>query len=163
MAFRVLITWNKEDKSIKQDERSIVTDPFSAMDEWVENFFEDPFFGLADSSRSAFNPSADLYETENEYTICVDLPGMEEKDIDVVYQNNTLTIRGSHEEKKEESKKQYYRSERRTGSFQRSFALPDGIDESKIEAEFKNGVLNVHLPKTKSSISARKQIPIQRK
>lgn len=163
MAFRDLIPWNKEDKSVKKDERSIVTDPFSAMDEWVENFFDDSFFGLADPRKSGFNPSADLCETDKEYIVSVDLPGMEEKDIDVVYQKNTLTIRGSREEKTEESKKQYYRSERRSGSFQRSFALPDGIDESKIEADFKNGVLNVHLPKTKSSVSTRKKIPIQKK
>ncbi len=163
MAFRDLIPWNKEDKSMEADERSIVSDPFSTMDEWVESFFDDPFFGMTERKANRFNPSADLCETDQEYLVSVDLPGMDENDIDVVFQRNTLTIRGSREEKSEESKKQYYRVERRGGSFQRSFRLPEGIDETKITADFKNGVLNVHLPKSGSEVSRHKKIPIQKK
>ena len=163
MAFRNLIPWKKEDKSIEKQNRSLVTDPFFAMNEWVENFFDDPFFEGEGKNLNTFNPSADLCETEKEFTVSVDLPGMEIDDIDVQFQNNTLSIRGYKEEASQESKKHYYRSERRSGSFQRSFVLPDGIDESKIEADFKNGVLNVHLPKDETSIQKHKKIPIQKK
>ncbi len=73
---------------------------------------------------------------------------MDEKDIEVNVANGALTIKGEKKEEKEEKQKDYYVSERRYGSFERYFELPDGVDAGKIEAAFKNGVLRVTLPKT---------------
>jgi HSP20 family protein len=87
---------------------------------------------------------------------------MDEKDIAVKLSNGTLTIKGEKHEEKEEKKKDYYLSERRYGSFQRSFTVPDGVDEDKIEAAFKNGVLTVSLPKTPEAQKKEKQIAIKK-
>ncbi len=87
---------------------------------------------------------------------------MDEKDIEVKFSNGTLTIKGEKNEEKEEKKKDYYLSERRYGSFQRSFTVPDGVDEDKIEAAFKNGILTVSLPKTPEAQKKEKQIAIKK-
>jgi len=98
MALRNLIPWKKEDKTIQEKNRSLVVDPMVSMNEWMENFFEDPLFGLDRKVPGQFSPKADLYESDKEFTVCVDLPGMEIENIDVVFQNNTLTIQGTQEE-----------------------------------------------------------------
>jgi HSP20 family protein len=104
----------------------------------------------------------DVAERENEYEITAELPGMEEKDIEVNVSDDLLTIKGEKREEKEEKKKDYYVSERRYGSFQRSFSLPDGIDANKIEAKFINGVLTVILPKTPEAQKKQKKIEIKK-
>ena len=93
-------------------------------------------------------PAVDIAEREKDYEITAELPGMEEKNIDVKFADGILTIRGEKSEEKEEKKKNYYLSERRYGSFQRSFQVPEGVDADKIEASFKDGVLTVILPKS---------------
>ncbi len=80
-----------------------------------------------------------------------DLPGLDEKDIEVRVQDNTLTIQGERKEEKEEKKEDYYCSERAYGAFMRSLTLPASVDASKIKATFKKGVLEVHLPKAKEA------------
>jgi len=87
---------------------------------------------------------------------------MEEKDIDVKYVDGVLTIKGEKKEEKEEKRKDYYLSERRFGSFQRSFQVPNGIDADKIDASFKNGVLTVALPKSAEAQKREKKIEIKK-
>ena len=86
---------------------------------------------------------------------------MDENDIELNFANGLLTIKGEKNEKKEESDKGYYLSERRYGSFQRSFQVPDGVDAGKIEASVKKGVLTVTLPKTPDAQKAEKKIAIK--
>jgi HSP20 family protein len=86
---------------------------------------------------------------------------MDEKNIEVKVANDTLTIKGEKQEEKEEKKKDYYLHERRFGSFQRSFQVPQGVDADKIEAKFKNGVLTVTLPKTPEAKKASKKIEVK--
>src|SRR5262249_14714840 len=93
-------------------------------------------------------PAVDIVEKEKAYEITAELPGMDESNIDVKFSDGTLTIKGEKRGEREEKKKDFYLSERRYGSFQRSFGVPDGVDADKIEASFKNGVLTVTLPKT---------------
>lgn len=93
-------------------------------------------------------PVVDVAETDREYRVSAELPGMDEKDIEVTVDNDVLTIRGEKRQEKEEKKKGYRLSERRYGMFQRSFGLPAGVDASKIAADFSKGVLSVTLPKT---------------
>jgi HSP20 family protein len=96
-------------------------------------------------------PAVDFAETEQGYRITAELPGMEEKDVEVSVSDDVLTIKGEKREEKDESRKGYRLSERRYGMFQRSFALPTGVDAAKISAEFAKGVLSVTLPKTEQA------------
>jgi HSP20 family protein len=107
-------------------------------------------------------PAVDVADTTKDYEVTAELPGLDEKNIEVKFSDGTLTIKGEKKEEKEEKKKDYYLSERRYGSFQRSFSVPDGIDAEKIEATFKNGVLTVTLPKTVEAQKKEKNIEIKK-
>jgi HSP20 family protein len=106
-------------------------------------------------------PAVDVVETDNAFELTADLPGIDEKDIEVKLAQGGLTIRGEKQEEKEEKKKDYYVHERHFGSFERHFALPEGVDTDKIEASFKNGVLTVKLPKKAEAIQPEKKIEIK--
>jgi HSP20 family molecular chaperone IbpA len=88
--------------------------------------------------------------------------GMDESNIDVKFSDGTLTIKGEKKDEREEKQKDYHLSERRYGSFQRSFGVPDGVDADKIEAHFKNGVLTVTLPKRPEAQKSEKKIAINK-
>jgi HSP20 family protein len=107
-------------------------------------------------------PAVDIAAKENEYVITAELPSMDENNINVKFADGMLTIKGEKKEEKEEKKKDYYLSERRFGSFQRSLQVPDGVDADKIEASFKNGVLTVKLPKTPEAVKQEKKIAIKK-
>ena len=130
-------------------------DPFrnlTSLQDQVNRLFDSSFKANADNSAlTTWAPAVDIYETENELVIKADLPDMEEKDIDVRVENNMLTIRG--ERKFEESVKEdnYLRVERAYGSFSRSFSLPNTVNTEAIQANYKNGVLKVVLPKRAES------------
>lgn len=106
-------------------------------------------------------PAIDLVEKDGAYEISAELPGLDEKNVEVRLSNHTLTIRGEKSEEKEDKQKDYYLSERRYGSFQRSFQLPDGVDADKIDAKFAKGVLTVILPKTAEAKKAEKKITVK--
>jgi HSP20 family protein len=92
-------------------------------------------------------PAVDVAESEKAYEFKAELPGMDEKNIEVKVANGNLIIKGEKQEEKEEKKKDYYMRERNFGSFERRFEMPEGVDADKIEASFKNGVLTLTLPK----------------
>ena len=106
-------------------------------------------------------PAVDVGEDEKAYTVTAELPGIEEKDLDVTVTGDVLVLKGEKKQEKEEKNKNYYLSERSYGSFQRSFALPDGVDRSKISAAFSKGVLTVTLPKSVDSQKPQKKIEIK--
>jgi HSP20 family protein len=106
-------------------------------------------------------PAMDLVEKEKEYEISAELPGIDEKNVEIKVANQVLTIKGEKKEEKEEKQKDYYLSERRYGSFQRSFAVPEAVDTDKIEATFVKGVLVVKLPKTVEAQKAEKKIAVK--
>ena len=99
---------------------------------------------------SRFNLDLDVVEGENSVTIKADTPGMDPKDIDISVVGNTLTIKGEKKEESEDKGKDYYRSERRYGSFVRSIQLPSSVDAEKVKAEYKKGVLKITMPKLES-------------
>ena len=108
-------------------------------------------------------PAVDVAETDKAYEVTAELPGMNESNIEVKLADDVLTIKGEKKEEKEEKNKDYYYvSERRYGSFQRSFTVPAGVDSSKIEATFKNGVLTVTLPKNAQAQKSEKKIEIKK-
>lgn len=107
-------------------------------------------------------PAVDIVEKDNAYEVTTELPGMDEKNIEVKLFNDRLTIKGGKQEEKEEKKAGYHLSERRFGSFERSFAVPEGVvDIEKIEAGFKKGVLTVTLPKTPEAQKPAKKIEVK--
>ena len=109
----------------------------------------------------ALTPAVDLVEKETEYEISAELPGLEQKDVEVRLSNGTLIIKGEKREEKDERQKDYYMSERRYGTFMRSFRLPDTVHTDKIEARFANGVLTVRLPKSAEARQNEKKIEIK--
>jgi len=148
--------------------------PFDSLRKEVDRLFEDfgggfwrrPFGALAGFDRSwpqkfVAAPAVDVAETDKAYEISAELPGMDQKNVEVNVANGGITIRGEKKEETEEKKKDYYVSERRYGSFERYFELPDGIDADRIEATFKNGVLKVTLPKTAEAQKAAKKIEVK--
>jgi HSP20 family protein len=105
-------------------------------------------------------PAIDLVAQENEYEITAELPGLDEKNVEVKLSNGTLTIKGEKREEKEEREKDYYLSERRYGSFLRSFQVPADVDIGKIEATFARGILTVKLPKSAEAKKNEKTIAV---
>lgn len=96
---------------------------------------------------TAWTPQVDIFEDENGIRLHADLPGVEQKDLDVKVENGTLSLRGERRLAHEANKENYHRIERYFGTFSRSFALPDYADAENVGASFKNGVLDVTIPK----------------
>lgn len=106
-------------------------------------------------------PAMDLAERDDAYEISAELPGLDEEDIEIKLSNGTLTIRGEKTEESEEREKEYYLSERRYGSFHRSFQVPEGVDTDRIDATFAKGVLTVTLPKSMEAQKNEKKIGVK--
>jgi HSP20 family protein len=98
-------------------------------------------------STTEWNPSVDIFETNSDIVVKVEAPGMNAKDFDVRVENNVLMLKGERKFEKETKEENYHRVERTYGSFSRSFALPTGVKEDKITAEYKDGILKIVLPK----------------
>jgi len=140
------------------------------FDDFDDGFWRKPFgsslfdiapFRRPDVTFTAAAPAVDVAETDKTYEITAELPGLDEKNVEVKVANGVLTIKGEKQEEKEEKNKDYYMRERSFGSFQRSFAVPDGVDGDKIEANFKKGILSVTLPKSAEAQKAEKKIPVK--
>ena len=108
---------------------------------WFDDIFIEPSLG------NSTLPAVDVRENDSAYLMEVELPGLSEKDVEVKLDNTLLTISSRKEENKEEKKNGYVLRERRSAHFSRSFVLPEGVDRENIDAEFKNGVLNLTFPK----------------
>ena len=118
----------------------------SEMNRLFNTFFETPTTGNGGSLRR-WIPAMDLVETDNEFILKADLPGLTESDVKIEVEDNVLTISGERKSEREESQEGYYRVERAFGSFRRSLTLPEGVDPEAVRASFERGVLEVHVPK----------------
>jgi HSP20 family protein len=149
--------------------------PWSRRDEW------DPFRSILDLQKEINNlfgnslshslekkdafeggfwaPAVDIHDEKDKYLIKANLPGVKENEIDILVDDDTLTIKGERKYEKEQREKGCYRSERAYGTFQRSFVLPASIDANKINANYRNGVLEVSIPKTEET--KKKQVKIE--
>lgn len=114
-----------------------------------------------ESSFSVPSPAVDITEDDSGYKVTAELPGMTEKEIEVVASDNMLTLKGEKRAEKEQKDRDHYLSERSYGSFQRSFTLPDGVDRDKISADFAKGVLTITMPKTAKAKEAAKKIEVK--
>ena len=126
----------------------------------IEPFFQP--FRQWEPVAFAKHPRADVVETDKAFQVTAELPGMEEKDVEVTLSEGVLTIKGETSEEKEEKEKDYHVSERRYGMYRRSFSLPKTVDADKIQAKMKAGVLSVTLPKMAAAEKAVKKIGIQK-
>jgi HSP20 family protein len=127
---------------------------------WRASLF-DPSGLRRPESTFAGMPAVDFAETDKAYEITAELPGIEEKNIEVKLASGVWSIKGEKQEEKEEKDKNYYRRERSFGSFERSFRVPDDVEADKIEASFKNGVLSVTLPKAAEAPKEAKKIEVK--
>ncbi len=136
------------------------------FDDFGSGFWRAPFRPLSAfeplwSNKLAGSFAVDVTEGEKAFEITAELPGMDEKNIEVKVANGGLTIKGEKKDEREEKKNDCHVSERRYGSFERYFSLPEGVDADKIEANFKKGVLTVTLPKKAEAQKAAKKIEVK--
>jgi HSP20 family protein len=140
--------------------------PLSLLRHGVDSLFDNFFRGFDiepfESRMAAFRPRVDVTETDKEIKVAAELPGMDEKDIEVLLQNDMLTIKGEKKEEKEDKAKDYYKMERTYGSFSRTIPLPIEVQTDKIEAKFKNGLLSITLPKTAKAVEEKKKIEVKK-
>ncbi|MDH4257271.1 MAG: Hsp20/alpha crystallin family protein [Candidatus Aminicenantes bacterium] len=128
-------------------------DPFRdlvTLRERMNRLFEDAFTSRGeekDMVASSWSPSVDIYETENEIVLTAEVPGVDEKNIEIKLEDNTLALKGERNFEKETKEENYHRIERAYGSFYRSFTLPRNIDQDNIKAESENGILRITMPK----------------
>lgn len=128
-------------------------DPFrdlNVLQERMNRIFEDAgrgWRGDEPSSTTSWSPAVDIYETENEITVQAELPGVDRKDITLHLEKNVLTLKGERRFEKETKQENYHRIERAYGGFSRSFSIPAMVDEDKIRADYKDGILKIALPK----------------
>lgn len=139
-----------------------IGDPILSLQKEMDRLFRD-FFEVEPFGQRVFStfPEIDVKETEKEMKVHAELPGMEEKDVEVLLDSDSLTIRGEKKHEEEEKGESYYRSERRYGSFCRVIPLTSEVESDKVEAKFKNGVLTVTIPKTEKARADVKKITIK--
>jgi HSP20 family protein len=138
-------------------------DPFSTLHRQIDRLFED--FGhwpaLQGLGLGSSSPRINVSETESALEVEAELPGLDEKDVEVVLNEDILTIKGERKDEREEKKKDYHLTERSYGSFQRSIRLPYDIDPGTISASFNKGLLKITLPKPAEAKQKSVKIPIK--
>src|SRR5207302_10235282 len=121
---------------------------FSTLQDRMNRLFRDSYSDREEAlTTSTFAPPVDVYEDEHNVTLKIEVPGIDEKDLDVRVENNTLTVHGERKFEKEEKEENFRRIERQYGSFTRSFTLPNTVDTESIHANYDKGILKVRLAK----------------
>lgn len=149
----------KKAELVRKEETHPVS-PFEEMERYFDRFSKHPLSLMTRPSWSGFDfprmeemsPSVDIFEEKGKVIIKAEVPGINKDDLDVSITENTVTISGEKKQEEKVERKDYHREERRYGSFCRRFRLPADVDADKAEASFKNGVLELCLPKMKESI-----------
>jgi HSP20 family protein len=131
------------------------------MDSLFDNFFRGFDLEPLESRFGTFAPHIDISESDKDITVSAELPGMDEKNIEVSLSDDMLTIKGEKKEEKEDKGKDYYRKERSYGSFSRTIPLRVEVQADKVDATFKKGVLTVTLPKSEKALKAAKKVAIK--
>jgi len=130
---RYLTPWDVLDRRMSSLFDQFITSEESPLGEWA-----------------GFAPRTNVAETENEYEVSLDLPGIKPEQVNIEFHDSMLKISGQQQEEKEENGKKFHRVERFSGSFQRAISIPDSVDVDKISADYKDGVLTVTLPKSET-------------
>lgn len=138
--------------------------PLREMDDFFSSLRRNFGRGLpavsGDGELANWSPAVDITETDKEFLVKGELPGVKKEDVNVELHNGVLTLAGERRYEKEDKDEKHHRIERAYGSFSRSFSVPDNVDEAAIKAEFKDGVITVHLPKTAKKEPAGTKIPV---
>jgi len=183
MDFKKLAPWNwfkkeeeQEGKMLpirRQEKQTFHPDPFVQFRQEIDQLFDTAFGGFGFPSTGFgreltpmaqtdwLKPTLDIGASEKEYTITVELPGVDEKEVQLELINDTLKIKGEKKQQKEEKEKNYYRMERSYGSFQRVLSLPEDADQEKINAVYKNGIMKITIPRKAAPKTEVKQIEIK--
>jgi HSP20 family protein len=156
MPIKNLIPWTRRASDIAG--REGVEHPVLAMQRELNRMFDGFWDGF--NGRNGAFPRTDVAETDREVEVSIELPGIDEKDVDVAIANDVLTVRGEKKDYREEKRKGFYLAERSYGAFHRSIPLPPGVDSDKAKAEFKKGILTISLPKTPEAQSRVKKITV---
>jgi HSP20 family protein len=166
----------KQEKIEKPPSTLQAWQPFESLRQEIDRLFDDFGGGLWQPFRRSLVPTAPLFrrqltwptmpavdvvESEKAYEITAELPGMDEKNIEVKVADGVLTIKGEKQEEKEQKEKDYYLHERSFGSFERSFEVPETVETGKIEASFKRGLLTLTLPKKAEAQKPAKKIEVK--
>jgi len=169
MAIRDLVPWNQAGQGMTV--RSKDESPFYSLQREMNRIFDDFFRSFSDMTPAAWGeqhlgsymPRLDVTETEKTINVTAELPGMSEKDIEVSLASNgqMLTLRGEKKQEHEEKGRGYYHAERSFGAFNRTIALPCAVVANKVEANFKDGVLQINLPKQAAQKEGAKKIPVK--
>jgi HSP20 family protein len=164
MKIRDLIPWNwgKRQVPVRREQSEPVRSLQNDINRAFDNFWRGFDLPSTSSSWSLSMPSVDVSETDKEIEVTAELPGMDEKDIDVSLAEGVLTIRGEKKSEVEKKEKDYYLQERTFGSVERVVPLPDAVDLDSANATFKNGVLTVKLAKRPEAMAATKRIAVRR-
>jgi HSP20 family protein len=138
-------------------------DPIAEMNDMLQRFSQlMPFSGqLPAFSKEGWSPTADLSETPEAFEVHAELPGVKLEDVRVGFEDGMLTVSGEKKTEREEKHKRFHRVERSAGSFSRSFYIPNVLDDGKVTALFKDGVLTVKLPKQQPGLPAKKTVDVK--
>ena len=161
MNVRDLVPWSRGDRERSAANRSDSLNPVMSLHREMNRLFDDVFRAFDDSrllaDRSGW-PSMDVEETDKEYRVTAELPGLEERDVEVLLQDGLLMVRGEKKMESENRNRTY--SERFYGRFERQITLDRDVDDSAVNATFKNGILTVTVPKSARAVERSKRIPI---
>jgi HSP20 family protein len=159
----------KGTKELVKAEKPGLMTPFNEMEKWFEESWMKPFSlfnaplwtAMRTTEFEEFSPTVDIYEEGKDVVVKADLPGVKKGDITIDVSESMLTISGEKRHEDEVEKKDYYRYESTYGRFSRSFELPGGMDTEKAKAHFKDGVLEIRLPKSEKAVQKSRTIKIQ--
>jgi len=157
-----LQSWLPTWPSHRRDEDSA----FAELHKQMDTLFDDWARGLrgpvaASGETAILRPTMDISESDEAFKVTVELPGVEEKDVDVTVTDNRLTIRAEKRKESEEKAEHFHRMERSYGTFERTMTLPPGIDSENVSASMKNGTLTITLPKTASTKEHTRKIEVK--
>ena len=159
----------KESKEIAKAEPAMALSPFEEMERRFEDLFRRPFSLLEPSwwprlrmpEMEEVAPKVDIFEEGDNFVVKAEIPGMKKEEIEVNLTDDMVTISGEKKKEEKVEKKDYYRFERSFGSFSRSFRLPKDVQADKAKAIFKDGVLELKVPKTEEAKKKEKKVPIE--
>ncbi len=162
MKLNRIIPWINEDRQLARSRMD--SDPFALLDRRMNSLFGD-FFGnrfpdVWGKAGDGFAPQIDLSDTGDELHITAELPGLDEKDVEVTLADNLLTLKGEKKEEVEEEKGDHYHCERNYGYFERAVRLPNDVDPDKATAKFKKGVLQIAIPKKPEAQTTRRKLEL---
>jgi HSP20 family protein len=160
-------SWLNEEDDRKTTSSLSNIDPFSRIRHEMNQVFNDFFKDCTahsltsiDQNKQMMVPLVNIAESDTKYKISAEMPGINEKDIDLTIADGKIIIKAEKKNEIEDKKDQYYKAERSYGMYQRIFSLPEYVDADKIQAKFENGVLNIEIPKIKNSPPTIKKIAI---